>query len=105
MGNNDWRTDNWGGHRDIGRDPNNYHFARDLRRHGHSPYGRYSRDDYNTDTQISVWTLLWVIVAIFFLSATIEWVRNIMEHGGSVIEMWWAGWDDMARTFADYYAK
>lgn len=46
-----------------------------------------------------------VIVGIFMLSATIEWVRNIMEHGGDIIEMWWAGWDDMARTIASYYAR
>lgn len=102
---NDWRTDNWGGYRDVGRDPNNYHFAKDLKRHGHDPYAQYNRYEYEQDAQISIWTLAWIVVAIFFLSAMIDYVRDVMQHGGSIIETWWMGWDDMARTFADYYAK
>ena len=61
---NDWRTDNWGGYRDVGRDPNNYHFAKDLKRHGHDPYAQYNRYLFEQDAQISIWTLAWIVVAI-----------------------------------------
>lgn len=101
----DWRTDNWGGHRDVGRDPNNYHFARDLRRHGHSPYVRYTKNEYETDTQISVFTLCLIVVALVFLSGVVGFVRDILINGGSLLEMWWMGWDDMTHTFSKYYAK
>jgi len=106
MPRNDWRTDNWGGYQDVGRDPNNYHFARDLKRHGHNPNGYYrSNNDYDNDTQISIFTLILIVLALLFLSGVVDYVRQILQHGGSLIEMWWMGWDDMSHTFSKYYAK
>lgn len=42
----DWRTDNWAGHRDPGRDPKNYSFPRSAREAGFY-YGPEQKEEPN----------------------------------------------------------
>lgn len=62
MQNTDWRTDNWAGHRDPGRDPKNYQFPRSAREAGFY-YGPVEEDSG------SVWPLyvgLAIIVGLLY---------------------------------------
>jgi hypothetical protein len=68
--NNDWRTDNWAGHRDVGRDPNNYRFPRTSREAGIGEY--YSSRDDDEITVCGVCIVLAVIAILFGISL---WVK------------------------------
>lgn len=65
----DSRTDNWAGHRDVGRDPNNWRFPRTSREAGIGEY--YSSHDEDV-TVCGVCIVLAVIAILFGISL---WVK------------------------------
>jgi hypothetical protein len=95
---NDWRTDNWGGYRDLNRDPNLYHFDKDLRGHGTMPYNRYygenfynelgQSDDFLTK-KVSVFNVIVLIILVLMIGGVSSWVRDLLIGGGAFTQMWW----------------
>jgi hypothetical protein len=47
MGWRDDRTDNWGGHRDVNRDPNNWRFPRTAREAGLGDYRSMHKEEWS----------------------------------------------------------
>jgi hypothetical protein len=95
---NDWRTDNWGGYRDISRDPNLYHFDKDLRGHGTMVYNRYRGENFYNDVgqsedfltkRVSVFAIIVFAMAVFMLGGVSIWVRDLLISGGTFTQMWW----------------
>lgn len=77
----DWRTDNWAGHRDVGRDPANYHYQRYQGEF--APYQRhaYEPDDSNhiSLSALIIYTVIMMLI-ISNLPVLKECLTNINEH-------------------------
>lgn len=95
---NDWRTDNWGGYRDLNRDPNLYHFAKDLRGHGTTPYNRYYGENFYDSLieeedflskRVSVFSIFMFVMVVLMLGGVSLWVRDLLISSGTFAQMWW----------------
>jgi hypothetical protein len=77
----DWRTDNWAGHRDVGRDPANYHYQRYQ-----GEFYPYQRHQYEADIEAGpnliglILFALALLLIVFNLPVLKECLTNINEH-------------------------
>jgi hypothetical protein len=95
---NDWRTDNWGDRRDLGRDPKQWSFARsthDLGLGWFKPFGETEKPEKH----YSIWTIGSWLVILLLVAAIIPEVRFIFELIGKSLEAWFQSFDIMAAEF------
>jgi len=70
MGWRDDRTDNWGGHRDVNRDPNNWRFPRTSREAGMGEYQPMHREE-----EISFCGICIAIGLIILVLGLVSWAK------------------------------
>ena len=77
---------NWGSHGNPNRN-DWYHYARNYQR------SDFDSNSYNIKT--NPWTILWVIIFIFFLSGFSDTARGVIFYGINITETWYASVDSM----------
>ena len=61
----------------------------------HRNYQRSDFDSNSYNIRTSPWTILWVIIFIFFLSGFSDTARGVIFYGINVTETWYASVDSM----------